>query len=118
LLSKLWAQAINKAKVEAADIQKEIDAAQDTFKVAPYDWRYYAEKIRVKRFALNEEEIKPYFSLAAVREGAFETANKLFGLSFVALNNVPTYHEEVEVYEVKDKEDRKSTRLNSSHVKI
>ncbi|TCV15199.1 peptidyl-dipeptidase Dcp [Sphingobacterium alimentarium] len=104
LLSKLWAPAINKAKVEAADIQKEIDAAQDTFKVAPYDWRYYAEKIRVKRFALNEEEIKPYFSLAAVREGAFETANKLFGLSFVALNNVPTYHEEVEVYEVKDKD--------------
>lgn len=104
LLSKLWVPAINKAKVEAADIQKEIDASQDTFKVAPYDWRYYAEKIRVKRFALNEEEIKPYFSLAAVREGAFETANKLFGLSFVALNNVPTYHEEVEVYEVKDKD--------------
>ena len=104
LLNKLWAPAINKAKVEAADIQKEIEAAKDTFKVAPYDWRYYAEKIRVKRYALNEEEIKPYFSLASVREGAFETASKLYGLSFVALNNVPTYHEEVEVYEVKDKD--------------
>ena len=104
LLNKLWAPAINKAKVEAADIQKEIDAAQDTFKVAPYDWRYYAERIRVKRFALNEEEIKPYFSLASVREGAFETAKKLWGISFVALNNVPTYHQEVEVYEVKDKD--------------
>ncbi|MGN0003929.1 MAG: M3 family metallopeptidase, partial [Sphingobacterium composti] len=104
LLNKLWTPALNKAKVEAADIQKEIDAAQDTFKVAPYDWRYYAEKIRVKRFALNEEEIKPYFSLASVREGAFETAKKLWGISFVALNNVPTYHEEVEVYEVKDKD--------------
>lgn len=104
LLNKLWTPALNKAKVEAADIQKEIDAAQDTFKVAPYDWRYYAEKIRVKRFALNEEEIKPYFSLPSVREGAFETAKKLWGISFVALNNVPTYHEEVEVYEVKDKD--------------
>jgi peptidyl-dipeptidase Dcp len=104
LLNKLWTPALNKAKVEAADIQKEIDAAQDTFKVAPYDWRYYAEKIRVNRFALNEEEIKPYFSLASVREGAFETAKKLWGISFVALNNVPTYHEEVEVYEVKDKD--------------
>ena len=104
LLNKLWNPAINKAKVEAADIQKEIQAAKDTFQVAPYDWRYYAEKIRVKRFALNEEEIKPYFSLASVREGAFETANKLFGISFVALNNVPVYHEEVEVYEVKDKD--------------
>lgn len=104
LLNKIWTPALAKAKVEAADIQKEIDAAQDTFKVAPYDWRYYAEKIRKNRFALNEEEIKPYFSLASVREGAFATANKLWGITFVALNNVPTYHEEVEVYEVKDKD--------------
>ena len=104
LLNKLWVPALAKAKVEAADIQAEILAAKDTFKVAPYDWRYYAEKIRVKRFALNEEEIKPYFSLASVREGAFQTANKLWGLSFVALNNVPVYHPEVEVYEVKDKD--------------
>ncbi len=104
LLNKLWGPALAKAKVEAADIQKEIEAAKDTFKVAPYDWRYYAEKIRVKRFALNEEEIKPYFGLSAVREGAFSTATKLWGITFVALNNVPTYHEEVEVYEVKDKD--------------
>lgn len=104
LLDKLWKPAIAKAKVEAADIQKEIEAEGGTFTVQPYDWRYYAEKIRVKRFALNEEEIKPYFSLASVREGAFDVANKLWGLSFVALNNVPVYHEEVEVYEVKDKD--------------
>ncbi|NGM60855.1 M3 family metallopeptidase [Sphingobacterium sp. SGG-5] len=104
LLNKLWTSALVKAKEEAADIQQEIEAAQDTFQVAPYDWRYYAEKIRVKRFALNEEEIKPYFGLSAVREGAFSTANKLWGLTFVALNNVPVYHPEVEVYEVKDKD--------------
>src|SRR5690606_29226426 len=87
-----------------ADIQKEIDAEGGDFSVQPYDWRYYAEKIRVKRFALNEEEIKPYFSLASVREGAFDVANKLWGLTFVALNNIPVYHEEVEVYEVRDKD--------------
>lgn len=104
LLNKLWTPALAKAKVEAADIQKEIEAAQDTFKVAPYDWRYYQEKIRKSRYSLNEEEIKPYFSLAAVREGAFATATNLFGLSFIALNNIPTYHEDVEVYEVKDKD--------------
>lgn len=104
LLNKLWEPALAKAKTEAADIQKEIEAAKDTFQVAPYDWRYYAEKIRVKRFALDEAEIKPYFSLSAVREGAFATATKLWGVTFVALNNVPTYHEEVEVYEVKDKD--------------
>jgi len=104
LLNKIWTPALAKAKEEAADIQKEIDAAGGDFQVAPYDWRYYQEKIRKAKYALNEEEIKPYFSLAAVRQGAFDTANKLFGLSFVALSNVPTYHEEVEVYEVKDKD--------------
>ncbi|WFB63744.1 M3 family metallopeptidase [Sphingobacterium sp. WM] len=104
LLNKIWTPALAKAKIEAADIQKEIDAAKDTFTVAPYDWRYYQEKIRQKRFALNEEEIKPYFSLTDVREGAFATANKLWGISFVALNNVPVYHPEVEVYEVRDKD--------------
>ncbi|MCY4780881.1 M3 family metallopeptidase [Sphingobacterium sp. UT-1RO-CII-1] len=104
LLNKLWTPALAKAKVEADDIQKEIETAQDTFKVAPYDWRYYQEKIRKSRYSLNEEEIKPYFSLAAVREGAFATAANLFGLSFIALNNIPTYHEDVEVYEVKDKD--------------
>ena len=105
LLNRIWAPALKKAKAEAADIQKEIDATGGDFKVAPYDWRYYQEKIRQAKFALNEEEIKPYFSLDLVREGAFETAKKLFGLNFIALNNVPTYHEEVEVYEVKDKDD-------------
>ncbi|MGJ1285173.1 M3 family metallopeptidase [Sphingobacterium spiritivorum] len=104
LLNKLWTPALAKAKVEAADIQKEIIAAKDTFNVAPYDWRYYAEIIRKKRFALNEEDIKPYLSLQSVREGAFSVANKLYGLTFVALNNVPVYHPEVEVYEVKDKD--------------
>ncbi len=104
LLNKIWTPALAKAKMEAADIQKEIDAAKDTFNVAPYDWRYYQEKIRQKRYALNEEEIKPYFSLTDVREGAFATANKLWGISFVALNNVPVYHPEVEVYEVRDKD--------------
>ncbi|PRD48864.1 M3 family metallopeptidase [Sphingobacterium haloxyli] len=106
LLNKIWTPALAKAKVEAADIQKEIEAAGGDFQVAPYDWRYYQEKIRKAKYALNEEEIKPYFSLAAVRQGAFDTANKLFGLHFVALSNVPTYHEEVEVYQVKDKNDK------------
>ncbi|MCW8312474.1 M3 family metallopeptidase [Sphingobacterium sp. InxBP1] len=104
LLNKLWAPALAKAKGEEADIAKEIKAEGGDFAVAPYDWRYYTEIIRKKRFALDEDEIKPYLSLPAVREGAFAVANKLYGLTFVALNNVPTYHEEVEVYEVKDKD--------------
>jgi len=102
LLDKIWPPALAKAKAETADIQAMIHAEGGDFEVAPYDWRYYQEKIRRAKYALDEEEIRPYFSLAAVREGAFATANKLYGLTFSALNSVPTYHEEVEVYEVKD----------------
>jgi len=102
LLNKIWPPALEKAKAEAADIQRMIRAEGGDFAVAPYDWRYYQEKIRRAKYALDEEETRPYFSLAAVREGAFATAKKLYGLSFAALNSVPTYHEEVEVYEVRD----------------
>jgi len=102
LLNSLWKPALAKAKVEAADIQKEIVASGQNFKAEPYDWRYYTEKIRQKRYALSDEEIRPYFSLDKVREGAFAVANKLYGLTFKKLDNMPVYHEEVEAYEVID----------------
>lgn len=104
LLNKLWAPAIAKAKVELADIQSEVQSEGNDFTVEPHDWRYYTEKIRQKRYALSDEELRPYFSLESVKSGAFETATKLYGLSFVGLNNIPVYHPEVEVYEVKDKD--------------
>lgn len=102
LLNDLWKPALAKAKVEASDIQKEIEAAGGSFSPEPYDWRYYTEIIRKKRYALDEEEIRPYFSLENVTLGAFDVANRLYGLTFKRLNNVPVYHEEVEVYEVSD----------------
>jgi len=102
LLGDLWKPALAKAKVEAADIKKEIEASGQSFQPAPYDWRYYAEKIRQERYALSEDEIKPYFSLERVRQGAFDVANRLYGLTFKALDNVPVYHPDVEVYEVTD----------------
>ncbi len=102
LLNDLWKPAIAKAKIEAYDIKKEIEAAGGDFDPAPYDWRYYAEKIRQKRFSLNEDELKPYFSLDQVRQGAFEVATKLYGITFKALENMPVYHEEVSAYEVLD----------------
>lgn len=100
LLDDLWAPAIAKAKAEAYDIQKEIATSGQTFEAAPYDWRYYSEKIRQQRFSLSEEELRPYFSLASVRQGAFDVASKLYGLTFKRLENMPIYHPEVEVYEV------------------
>lgn len=111
LLSDLWKPALQKATIEAADIKNEIaptgsvEGNNASFTVAPYDWRYGAEKIRQKRFNLNEDEIKPYFSLKNVTQGAFDVANKLFGLTFKQLKDVPVYHPDVEVYEVLDKDN-------------
>lgn len=102
LLADLWEPAIAKAKAEAYDIQKEIAAAGHDFEAAPYDWRYYSDKIRQQRFSLSEAELQPYFSLASVRQGAFEVASKLYGLRFKRLEDVPVYHPEVEVFEVSE----------------
>src|SRR5690606_33473031 len=102
LLDDLWKPAIATAKAEAYDIQKEIAAAGEDFQAAPYDWRYYSEKIRQQRFSLSEAELQPYFSLASVRQGAFDVANKLYGLQFKRLEDMPIYHHEVEVYEVSE----------------
>ncbi len=100
LLDDLWGPAIAKAKVEAYDIKKEIEAEGADFDPEPYDWRYYSEKVRQKRFALSEDELQAYFSLDNVRQGAFDVASKLFGITFKKLDNMPVYHPEVEVFEV------------------
>src|SRR5690606_465675 len=102
LLNDLWSPALNKAKEEAADIRREIREAGETFDPKPHDWRYYTEKIRQRRYALDEDELKPYFSLDSVRQGAFDVANKLYGLTFKPLTNVPVYHEDVLAYEAFD----------------
>jgi len=103
LLNDLWKPALARAKGEAEDIRKEILASGENFKPEPYDWRYYTEKIRQKRYALSDDELRPYFSLDRVRDGAFHVANQLYGLTFKRLDNMPIYHEEVEVYQVLDK---------------
>lgn len=100
LLNQLWKPALSVAEREAFDIQKMIDASGEKFKLAPYDWRYYAEKVRKDRFDLDEQELKPYFSLEKVREGVFTVTKKLYGLQFKEINNIPKYHKEVAAYEV------------------
>ena len=70
------------------------------FRLAPWDWRYYAEKLRKARFDLDESEIKPYLPLDSIIEAAFYTANRLFGLTFTPRNDVPVYHPDVRVWEV------------------
>ena len=110
LLNDLWKPALEIAKTEASDIQKMMDKDGIKDKVQPYDWRYYTEKIRKERFDLDEQELKPYFSLENVRGGVFQVTEKLYGLKFKQLNNVPKYHEEVTVWEV--------TEADGTHVGI
>jgi len=100
LLNDLWKPALEIAKTEASDIQKMM--VKDGIKgaVQPYDWRYYTEKIRKARFDLDEEELKPYFSLENVRKGVFQVTGKLYGIQFKELNNVPKYHPDASVWEV------------------
>ena len=100
LLNDLWKPALEIAKTEASDIQKMM--VKDGIKgaVQPYDWRYYTEKIRKERFDLDEEELKPYFSLENVRKGVFQVTGKLYGIQFKELNNVPKYHQDASVWEV------------------
>ena len=102
LINRVWAYAIPRAKEEVADMQKIIDAEGGGFKLAPWDWWYYAEKVRKAKYDLNEDELKPYFSLDNVREGAFMVANKLYGITITELKDMPVYHPDVRAFEVKD----------------
>ncbi len=104
LLNDLWKPALEIAKTEAADIQKMMAKEGIKGAVQPYDWRYYTEKIRKERFDLDEEELKPYFSLDNVRKGVFQVTEKLYGIQFKALTNVPKYHEDAAVWEVTEKD--------------
>jgi peptidyl-dipeptidase Dcp len=100
LLNDLWKPALEIAKTEASDIQKIMGKDGIKGAVQPYDWRYYTEKIRKERFDLDEEELKPYFSLENVRKGVFQVTEKLYGIQFKELNNVPKYHQDATVWEV------------------
>ncbi len=102
LLNKVWAAALPVAKKEAAMMQDIIDKEGGNFKLQPWDWWYYAEKIRKAKYNLDEGEIRPYFELSNVRDGVFWTANKLYGITFTKLNNVPLPHPDAEAYEVKE----------------
>ena len=101
-LMDLWTPALSKAKQERDEYQKMLEKDQPGAKLQPWDWRYYCEKLRKERYALNDDEIRPYFPLDNVREGAFTVANKLYGITFRENNKLPKYHPEAISYEVLD----------------
>jgi peptidyl-dipeptidase Dcp len=102
LLNQLWAPARAMALREAADQQALIKASGGAFTLEAADWRYYQEKVKQQRFDLDEQALRPYFKLDIVRQGAFYVANKLYGLTFTPRPDLPTYHPEVQAFEVKD----------------
>ncbi len=104
LIEKVWTPGLKRAKEEATDMQKMIDREGGKFKLASWDWFYYSEKVRKEKYDLDEEEVRPYFQLTNVRDGAFAVANKLYGLSFKQIPNMPLYHPECQVFEVKDRD--------------
>lgn len=101
-LMELWVPALEMAKQDVKDMQKIIDREGGDFKLASWDWWYYSEKLRKEKFDLDEAEVKPYFSLEAAKNGIFYVVENLYGLKFVKQTDVPTYHEEVEAYEVQE----------------
>ena len=107
-LADLMKPAVAKAKEEIADMQKIMDRdikagiLPKGSKIEPWDWAYYAEKVRKEKYALDEETTKPYFQMENVRQGVFNTAHKLFGLNFEKLEGIPVYHPEVEGFKVTD----------------
>ncbi len=106
LLDRLWTPGLAVAKKEAADLQDAIRADGQDFPLAAWDWRYYAEKVRHARYDYDEAELRPYFALENVREGAFWLAGKLYGLTFTERKDLPVYHPEVKAFEVKEKDGR------------
>jgi peptidyl-dipeptidase Dcp len=101
-LMKLWKASLPVAKKEVAEMQKIIDREGGKFKLQPWDWWYYAEKVRKEKYNVDDTELTPYFSLNNVRDGMFWVANKLYGITFSKLTNLPVYHADVEVYEAKE----------------
>ena len=104
LLNKIWIPALVKAKEELADINAEIKKEGGNFEAEAWDWRYYFEKAKKAKFNLDENEVRPYLKLDNVREGAFYVANKLYGITFTPIRNIPLPYPEAQAFECKDKD--------------
>ena len=100
LLGQITPAAMNMAKKEAANLQKLADAEGNHFKIQPWDWWYYTEKLRKQKYNLDDAELRPYFALENVRKGLFNVLNKLYGITFKLNKDIPVYQKDVRAYEV------------------
>ena len=104
LLDEIWKPALGKAKEELADINAEIKKEGGNFKAEGWDWRYYFEKAKKAKFDLDENQVRPYLKLENVRDGAFLLANKLYGITFTPIKEIPLPHPDAQAFECKDKD--------------
>jgi peptidyl-dipeptidase Dcp len=102
LLDEVWPRALTAVEHERQALQSVMDSAGETRPLEAWDWRFWAEKVRQQRYAVDDAEVKPYFSLPAMVAAAFDCAQRLFGLSFVARDDLPVYHPDVKAYEVRN----------------
>ncbi|MDY6292733.1 MAG: M3 family metallopeptidase [Bacteroidales bacterium] len=103
LLMQIWRPAIKKVDKEVADMQQYANAHGANFQLEPWDYYYYAGKVKAERYSFSEDEIRPYFELnSVVKNGIFYVANKLYGITFTEMKDAPKYNPEVTVYDVKD----------------
>jgi len=100
LMMKVWPAAIARVKEEVADMQKLADGEKANFKIEPWDYRFYAEKVRKQRYDLDQNEVKGYLQLENMREAMFWASAQLYGLKFAQVKGVPVYHPDVRVYQV------------------
>lgn len=101
-LYKIWKPAVKRAEGEARMLQEMIDEEGGGFELEPWDWWYYAEKVKKAKYDIDEEMMRPYFELKNVLNGAFELATRLYGITFEERTDLPVYHEDVRTYEVKE----------------
>lgn len=102
LLMQVFEPAVARSHEEVADMQAYVDKHGGNFKIAPWDYYYYAGKVRKEKFDLNESDIRPYFSLENVMKGLFDTTEKLYGIKMVPMKDAPKYLDEVQVFDVVD----------------
>lgn len=106
LLLSIWTPAKDKVKEEVAEMQALSNSLGNDFKIAPWDYYYFAEKVRRQKYALDENAIRHYFAVDSVAKGIFSLANKLYGITFEEMPDAPKYHPDVKVYDVKDPEGK------------
>jgi peptidyl-dipeptidase Dcp len=111
LMEAVWKPAVARVKEEVADMQTLANKEGAKITIEPWDYRFYAEKVRKERYDLDQNEVKQYLQLEKLREGMFWVAGELFNFTFTPVTNVPVYHPDVKVWEVKDKTSGKHVGL-------